>query len=322
MDIEGKEISRKQLYDEIWELSLAVQKANPAARLYERVGFRTIRETDEEFIMICDLTMMNYKGLFPDPEEIRDASNNGIIDAICEYAYELGKRDWHYIWFKLFVPYTHKCPICSNRPEGKRYGSNCICVPFACWHHGGHIPCRCNTLVINDSNWNRIKELQDHEDSLEVARKRIGVRDIIIIKGDPVMTSLLRKGDICAHFSGGKYIHSSLYLGDGKMLDCSLEKMHIAIRDTMDCVFAIRYTGGRDCLTPGDSGVAVKKVQEFLNWYFSGHDSRPSLETDGKFDRLTKEAVKLFQSQNNLEADGVIGSHTLAAMRMTSNCFQ
>ena len=35
--------------------SLAVQKANYAVKLYENVGFRTIDENAEEFIMVCDL---------------------------------------------------------------------------------------------------------------------------------------------------------------------------------------------------------------------------------------------------------------------------
>ena len=178
---------------------------------------------------------------------IRKESNDEIIDAICEYAYGLAKLDWHYIRYRLLVPYTHKCPLCSRRQQGDHFGSNCICVPFACWHHGGHIPCSCNTHVINDSSWNRIAGLPDNNAALEIARKRIGVRDIMLIRGENVRDSLQR-GDICAHFSGGKYIHSSLYLGDGKMLDCSLEMMHIAIRDAMECEFAIRYTGGRDSI--------------------------------------------------------------------------
>ena len=35
--------------------SLAVQKANYAVRMYEAVGFRTIDENPEEYIMICEL---------------------------------------------------------------------------------------------------------------------------------------------------------------------------------------------------------------------------------------------------------------------------
>ena len=35
--------------------SLAVQKANYAVRMYEKVGFTTIDENEEEFIMVCAL---------------------------------------------------------------------------------------------------------------------------------------------------------------------------------------------------------------------------------------------------------------------------
>ena len=35
--------------------SLAVQKANYAVRMYEKAGFRTVDETSEEYIMVCDL---------------------------------------------------------------------------------------------------------------------------------------------------------------------------------------------------------------------------------------------------------------------------
>ncbi|SCW68798.1 Ribosomal protein S18 acetylase RimI [Ruminococcaceae bacterium YRB3002] len=36
-------------------VSLAVQKANYAVRMYERAGFRTVSENDEEYIMVCEL---------------------------------------------------------------------------------------------------------------------------------------------------------------------------------------------------------------------------------------------------------------------------
>ena len=37
------------------QASLAVQKANYAVRMYENVGFRTIDENEEEYIMVCVL---------------------------------------------------------------------------------------------------------------------------------------------------------------------------------------------------------------------------------------------------------------------------
>lgn len=35
--------------------SLAVQKANYAVRMYEKAGFRTVDENEEEYIMVCSL---------------------------------------------------------------------------------------------------------------------------------------------------------------------------------------------------------------------------------------------------------------------------
>ena len=35
--------------------SLAVQKENYAVKMYEKVGFKTINENSEEFIMVCEL---------------------------------------------------------------------------------------------------------------------------------------------------------------------------------------------------------------------------------------------------------------------------
>jgi ribosomal protein S18 acetylase RimI-like enzyme len=35
--------------------SLAVQKANYAVRMYEKVGFKTVGENEQEYIMVCDL---------------------------------------------------------------------------------------------------------------------------------------------------------------------------------------------------------------------------------------------------------------------------
>ena len=36
--------------------SLAVQKANYAVKMYRKVGFKIIGESDEEYIMVCNLT--------------------------------------------------------------------------------------------------------------------------------------------------------------------------------------------------------------------------------------------------------------------------
>lgn len=38
--------------------SLAVQKANYAVRMYEKLGFKIVDENEEEFIMVCELNVM------------------------------------------------------------------------------------------------------------------------------------------------------------------------------------------------------------------------------------------------------------------------
>ena len=46
------ELLRKKGYKQV---SLAVQKVNYALRMYEKVGFHTVSENEEEYIMVCDL---------------------------------------------------------------------------------------------------------------------------------------------------------------------------------------------------------------------------------------------------------------------------
>lgn len=55
----GSELMRRMLHrlktDGFPKASLAVQKANYAAKMYQKLGFRIIGENAEEWIMICDL---------------------------------------------------------------------------------------------------------------------------------------------------------------------------------------------------------------------------------------------------------------------------
>jgi peptidoglycan hydrolase-like protein with peptidoglycan-binding domain len=61
-------------------------------------------------------------------------------------------------------------------------------------------------------------------------------------------------------------------------------------------------------LSFGDSGNAVRVLQRILisNGY--------SVRADGNFGALTEVAVKAFQSQRNLAADGVVGPRTWRAL--------
>ena len=65
--------------------------------------------------------------------------------------------------------------------------------------------------------------------------------------------------------------------------------------------------------SPGDSGSAVKKVQQRLKklGYYSG-------SVDGDYGNGTKTAVKKFQKRNGLTANGTVNSKTLAKLNSSS----
>ena len=66
-------------------------------------------------------------------------------------------------------------------------------------------------------------------------------------------------------------------------------------------------------LRQGSSGDAVRQLQEFLGRVFSGGMTIPPSVT-GEFDADTDAAVRAFQAQYGLEADGVVGGDTWAVI--------
>jgi peptidoglycan hydrolase-like protein with peptidoglycan-binding domain len=70
-----------------------------------------------------------------------------------------------------------------------------------------------------------------------------------------------------------------------------------------------KFTSG-SFLKKGDSGSAVLAIQKALN----NKGSNPKVDEDGVFGTGTLTAVKIFQQQNNLDADGIVGPKTFAAL--------
>lgn len=64
----------------------------------------------------------------------------------------------------------------------------------------------------------------------------------------------------------------------------------------------------------GSRGEEVKQIQQKLSslGYYSG-------EADGIFGSLTQSAVKNFQKDNGLKADGIVGEKTLAALNISNS---
>lgn len=116
--------------------------------------------------------------------------------------------------------YGRDCAICYPHGGANR-GWNCIGYAWATWHHAG-LPSRCNCEVLNDMMYERILGFSKYEDALAYAQARIGLKDICVVRSNNgIALSDLRPGDIIAYFSGSTYIHTAVYVGDGKIADCT-----------------------------------------------------------------------------------------------------
>lgn len=147
----------------------------------------------------------------------------------------------------------------------------------------------------------------------------------------------LTKGDIkdmpnvvCCVFQyyKGKYQHTGLHIGDGKIIHCSngvqwgdiSEKgwTHYAIPSGLYTAEEVKMAGKPETdkaentsptLRKGSRGDDVKKLQETLN--AMGYDCGTA---DGIFGVKTEAAVRKFQQENVLPEDGIAGKNTLALL--------
>lgn len=123
--------------------------------------------------------------------------------------------------YKYFTEaFGSECPICHPHGGANR-GFNCIGYAWACWHHAG-LPSRCSCEVINDSMYEKILNYRSYADALAFAQQRIGLTDIEVLRShNGIALSLLKPGDVIAYFSGSKYIHTAVYVGNGLIADCT-----------------------------------------------------------------------------------------------------
>jgi len=68
----------------------------------------------------------------------------------------------------------------------------------------------------------------------------------------------------------------------------------------------------------GTRGFIVKLIQKCFNdWKSSLFTESPEidyLDTDGKYGTKTKNAIKIFQEEQELSVDGVVGTNTMRAL--------
>lgn len=168
-------------------------------------------------------------------------------DKICAWAKSIadGKQYKYKKWTS--DKKTHECPIC-HKLTGKYKGWNCIGYAFASWKHGGGTPTKCSCGVVDNLDFEKMLKAKSDTAASKIAQADTGCKDVKAHrdkKGIPV--SYLHKGDIIAYFDGNTYKHTLIYVGDGKVSDCSgSQTPNIKYGKKYDpkrCKVVLRYCG-------------------------------------------------------------------------------
>lgn len=142
------------------------------------------------------------------------------------------------------------------------------------------------------------------------------LKTIFQIKGE---IKDLPQDKVCLVFrkdSDGKMHHVGVYIGDGTVVHASGHESGVIRQNLADVkkpfthygVPSGLYDNGLPTLRRGNSGSYVTLLQESLN------EAGCPCDVDGKFGSNTENAVKMFQQNNGLKADGICGPKTWKAL--------
>ena len=166
-------------------------------------------------------------------------------DKICDEAKKIAdSKKYKYVFFS--APYGSECAICHPH-GGKNQGWQCIGYVTHCWHAViPKVKCRCDSIT--DQIYNQLLKVSLSE-ARRIVSKRLGISDITIIRNkNGISLSKLKRGDWIAYYTKSGYKHTALYIGDGKIADCTSTrkpniKYGVKSYTTMTIKVAIRYTG-------------------------------------------------------------------------------
>ena len=165
-------------------------------------------------------------------------------DKICDEAEKIADSG-KYKYKKFSAKYGKECAVCHPH-NGANKGWNCIGYPFHCWHV--ITGCKCSCQVMTDQLYEKVLK-SSAKTALEIVKERTGLKNIkVIVDKNGISTSKLKKGDIIAYFSGNTYKHTALYVGSGKIADCTSGrkpniKYGVKSYSKWKIKIAIRYTG-------------------------------------------------------------------------------
>lgn len=260
----------------------------------------------------------SYSGSYPTTDEIKAASNKGIINNTIAWAKDIAKQGFAYLW-----PQASGCYFCGTLKK-KAY----TCMPYvtAMFAHGGGDPDVLNmcknkhsfSLIDTDSDWQLL--IKKGKFKYLGRMKDIKWTDI-------------KPGDVLVQYaSDDNHGHMMLYCGGNRLAEAIPEgcKITNGAKSRYERYakgesqtgegsknFVMRYIGSRSYLTKGDEGTAVTKIQEYLNWYTDGKFFKECGNADGIYGNNTLKYVVKLQTDlfGAKEADGTIGNKTIQAMK-------
>ena len=246
-----------------------------------------------------------YQGTFPSLR-IKKSNAKVIADAITWAKKVAENNSFHYGYGKH--SHHNGCYYCGTQhlKKGhgiKRYETTYCCNPFvgAAWAHGGCVP-EALKLCEDCDSWDFGTEKGSYEKSKLF---------------DKVSLKSLKKGDVLCSDR-----HVALYIGNGKVVQAGHEDDNVEHSKSWNDSIAVgtwdgykrayRFNGKVDAEMPlknGEYSTRVADLQRFLVWY--GY----KISVTSFFNESTLEAVKAFQKEQKLTADGIVGAKTIEAMK-------
>lgn len=258
-------------------------------------------------------TKSHYSGTFPSTT-LTKTNAEVIADTITWAKWIAGDNRFHYGYGD--GAHHNGCYFCGTQDKLKKgkgivdYEFTYCCNPFvgAAWAHGGCVP-KAIELCRKCSSWD-FKKGAGYDKST-----------LFTNLGRPAKSSL-KAGDVLCRDT-----HVALYIGDGKIAEASGADDNI--KNSTKWNNSIHVTNLTDsnykkflrvhrfnssvnttsCIYHGEISKRVGHAQAFLKWY--GID----LAVDNIFGDATFNAVKKFQQEQGITADGIIGPNTIAKMK-------
>ena len=231
------------------------------------------------------------------------------------------KENWGYIWGTAGVRWTAarqkelEKTTDADRAQGRKYGSKWI----------GHTVADCSGLF----SWAFRKLGGTMYHGSDTMYRKYCVNKGELKQGKRTDSGTLKPGTAVFVWNGKTYSHVGLYIGDGTVIEAmgtmngvTTTKVTATKWTHWGELAGVDYSGGseqlimnneqlkepgKQTIRRGCKGQAVREMQAMLEKL--GYDLGPC-GTDGDFGKDTEAAVKRFQEDHGLEADGICGPVT------------